>query len=921
MATLSFSMKQESDLGVLLVFPLTATTGALNMTFLKKSRLCLWVLCVAAMSLSGWARRSAAQAPSSSPADQSITVLDSQNSFFRWTSAERQAVVAAELGDAERTTLTGTKIDANAASQVVPGLPAEWTGIQFDDGNWPRTMVGRLSKVAFLDGEGELRGVCSAGPSEALLKTGLLVLRGKFNVADPAAAQLTLSLKYRGGVVVYLNGREVARAGLPDGALTPATPAAPYPSDAYLNAAGKLLPYPSRTKGTDKDHIALRDRDVGPIALPANALRKGLNVLAIEIHRSDYHASAAGFWPKGGQSTLAPWTPCALTDVRLVAHGAGVDCNARRPAGVQVWNQDANDRASAGDYGDPCEPLRAIIITGARNGVFAGKVVVSSDQAIEALKATAGDFKAVQGNGLIAASAVEVRYCDPMTEGANFPEPLSLAAPPKVVPPAVRKPALSPCSGAVVPIWVWVHVPTDALAGDYTGTLAISAAGQKLADVPVQLHVADWKLPVPRDMSTFVGVYQSPDTLAITYKVDQWSEKHWALMDRSMELLGQLGNQLLNITVIDQTKWGNDDGMVTWIRKSDGTFDYDYSIVERYLAMAKAHMGVPRFVVVHIYNPPGWGPPRPKQGNTVTVLDPKTGTKDHLLVPEFGTAESKAFWSPVLLGLRQRLAREGMEKSLCVGHVCENGPSQVEARELTDILGDDVQWFRLGHATQGDIKSSEPLKGGGSVGLHLFAYLPNLPTCDMAAPTVHKAFWPRAAYFRIALFPISLDTTLPLFRSFPADSRFLQLPGFGYLGLDYWPVPGVNKNENRTGNCWGRWPRASYYPGPLSPMFLTWPGPDGPEPITIFQAMREGLQETQAMCTISQALEKNADQLGADLAERCRQALKDELTWCRDRCGYSVSHMSFQTNHYGWQELSQRLYALAGEVSAKTSRK
>ena len=38
---------------------------------------------------------------------------------------------------------------------------------------------------------------------------------------------------------------------------------------------------------------------------------------------------------------------------------------AGRPAGVQVWNQDCNDRTLVSDYGDPNEPLRPIVLTGA----------------------------------------------------------------------------------------------------------------------------------------------------------------------------------------------------------------------------------------------------------------------------------------------------------------------------------------------------------------------------------------------------------------------------------------------------------------------------------------------------------------------------------------------------------------------------
>jgi hypothetical protein len=194
-----------------------------------------------------------------------------------------------------------------------------------------------------------------------------------------------------------------------------------------------------------------------------------------------------------------------------------------------------------------------------------------------------------------------------------------------------------------------------------------------------------------------------------------------------------------------------------------------------------------------------------------------------------------------------------------------------------------------------------------------------MPDPEAGVPTLHKVFWPRAAYFRHIT-----DTAkpLPCLRSFAAHARFLQLPGFGYLGLDYWQTPGVaNASEHGGATVWGRWPRASNYPGALSPQFTTWAGPDGAEPMTIFQALREGLQETEALCLISEAQEKSADKLGAELASRCRQALKDQLTYYIERRVGRWQHTYYQINHYGWQELSQRVYTLAGEVAAKTGSK
>jgi hypothetical protein len=181
-------------------------------------------LLVAALFIVSWTAAAADGVP-----DETVKVLDGDNSFVRWVSVQRPAVIVGEPGAAERTLLLdpkkiGPKIDAKAASQVTPPLPAGWIDAAFDDAAWPRARINELPTLAFISGAAGPSGIASQSPTKMLLKLGVLALRGKFNVTDPATARLTLSLKYRGGVVVYLNGQEIARGALPAGPLTASTP-------------------------------------------------------------------------------------------------------------------------------------------------------------------------------------------------------------------------------------------------------------------------------------------------------------------------------------------------------------------------------------------------------------------------------------------------------------------------------------------------------------------------------------------------------------------------------------------------------------------------------------------------------------------------------------------------------------------------
>jgi len=783
-----------------------------------------------------------------------------------------------------------------------PPPPASWPDWDFDDGAWPRSQGRTLSSSAFAD-----------------FQAFRVCLRGTFAVTDRAAIKgLSLSGVCRGGVVVYLNGQEVARAHMPEGPLTPRTPATPYPDHLFVDAQGK--PYPpissyhasQRIRAGDKAlerRIRARDRQFGPLALPLDALRKGTNVLAVEVRRSDYHpATRTWFYAKYGKVRWRPgaWVPCDLLQLRLEAVGSGVVPNVSRPRGVRVWNVDRNDRGSVPDYGDPNEPLRPIRLVGARNGVFSGQVVVGSREAVKGLRAEVSGLSQREGGGTIPPERIEVRYARADGKAyakATWFDGLQRPAPPEV-------PVTTEAAGAIQPLWVTVSVPREAVAGAYTGTLTISADGLPQVAVPIHLDVADWALPDPVHFRTHASIYQSPTSLALQAKVPEWSERHWSLMEKSLALLGQVGNKLVNITVVDQTQFGNDEGMVYWIRRPDGTFTYDFAVLDRYLELVKKHLGTPPFVAVHVWHAGGWGGRGAGQKCTVTVVDAKTGRREHMQVPVFGTAESKAFWTPVLHQLKVRLAKAGLEKSMCIGILSDEVPPPAVASMFNEILP-GVGWFKGCHrSTRSD--KPVPLRGGGTIVLWEYVYGPTVRHPAEALPKL-PAFWryrgPGVRYFRSEFDTMSLQS----YRTLPERGLYQGTRGFGRIGLDFWPV--IKDRRGRLRHIYNRWPHSSCAQRRPNMFRLTWPGPDGAEPTLRFEALREGMQEAEAVFLIAEALDAHADALGQDLAARCRQLLFDRINYAAHRYDVIWAKVFFHTNHLGWQDLAGRLYRTAGEVA------
>ena len=208
-------------------------------------------------------------------------------------------------------------------------------------------------------------------------------------------------------------------------------------------------------------------------------------------------------------------------------------------AAVRLSNADQmfQIRAEA-DLGAP-RPLEPVRIVGPRNGYCSGQVVASGDS-LAAIRATMGDLKSADGSTISAANCT-VRYAglktlqravatknaasDPLGIGevfSNFPYYDVLNAQP-------------PASPALLPVWLTVHVPADARPGRYTGTLTVGDA-----PVPVQLDVGAWRCPDPRDWVMHTAFVESPESVAMQYNVPIWSERHLALLEASLKLLGEL---------------------------------------------------------------------------------------------------------------------------------------------------------------------------------------------------------------------------------------------------------------------------------------------------------------------------------------------------------------------------------------------
>jgi len=157
-------------------------------------------------------------------------------------------------------------------------------------------------------------------------------------------------------------------------------------------------------------------------------------------------------------------------------------------------------------------------IKAARNEAEAFQIVVhAGDGGLQGVNASASDLKADGGVidqkniMLFREHYVLVRVPSPKAkeQPGLIPDALIPFPEPGAKPPA--KPPLYPSAPFAVapasnqPIWVEIHVPSDAAPGEYKGTIAVTADGEKPLDVPVTLTVWDFVLPDRPTLKTNFG--------------------------------------------------------------------------------------------------------------------------------------------------------------------------------------------------------------------------------------------------------------------------------------------------------------------------------------------------------------------------------------------------------------------------------
>jgi Glycoside hydrolase 123, catalytic domain/Glycoside hydrolase 123 N-terminal domain/F5/8 type C domain len=202
------------------------------------------------------------------------------------------------------------------------------------------------------------------------------------------------------------------------------------------------------------------------------------------------------------------------------------------------------------------------------------------------------------------------------------------------------------------PIWVSIDTPANAKPGLYRGEVVVRAAGGVRLTFDVELEVLPLTLPEPEAWSFHLDLWQNPYAVARYHHVELWSPAHFDLLRPHLQLLADAGQKCLTTTIIHRP-WGTQtfdpyDSMVEWVRHEDGSWEYDFSVFDRYVEFG-ATCGLDDWI--NCYSMVPWT-------NRVRYREAATG--DHAYIDfKAGDATFVKLWTPFLKAFTDHLREKG----------------------------------------------------------------------------------------------------------------------------------------------------------------------------------------------------------------------------------------------------------------------
>jgi hypothetical protein len=187
-----------------------------------------------------------------------------------------------------------------------------------------------------------------------------------------------------------------------------------------------------------------------------------------------------------------------------------------------IWAEDALSKVMSSATGNESKADR-LLLSGARREIVSGQAVFRPQKGVATAQAEISDLRHRGSGAILPGKAVQLQWVRSIaiTRNSDIPPDERVAQAPASIPdPFWEEPAIPVVATQAQPLWIELHVPEDAAAGDYDGRLTVKSDGD-LFTLPVSVHVWDFALPAQQHLSV-VNWWRFPGTGFEDHGPDDW---------------------------------------------------------------------------------------------------------------------------------------------------------------------------------------------------------------------------------------------------------------------------------------------------------------------------------------------------------------------------------------------------------------
>ena len=231
------------------------------------------------------------------------------------------------------------------------------------------------------------------------------------------------------------------------------------------------------------------------------------------------------------------------------------------------------------------------------------------------------------------------------------------------------------------PVWCTVEVPRDIEAGEYTTALeVVDKNGNVVKSLTLKVNVNSHSLPTVADQKFHLDFWQQPYAVSRYYQVERWSDEHLEALRPYLAALGRAGQRVVT-AILFYEPWGEQthdlfDPMVQTTKKSNGTWEYDYTVFDKYVELC-AEYGINK--QINCFSMLPWD-------MSFRYFDEASNSYKNLTTT-YSSTEYRELWTNFLTAFKAHLQQKGWFEKTVIA-VDERGEdAMLKAHEIANALG------------------------------------------------------------------------------------------------------------------------------------------------------------------------------------------------------------------------------------------